>query len=48
MIEYFDRLEHNTKINAESCTAIQKYSADTRAHIDRIVEQECRKAGVEP
>ena len=47
MNRYFDRLEKNTSANAETCESIKKYCADTRAHIDRIIQQECRKKGIE-
>lgn len=45
--DFFTVLETNTKTNAETCSNIIKYCADTRAHIDRIVTQECRKVGLE-
>ncbi len=47
MREYFDSLERNLRVNAKTCQAIQKYSADTRQHIDRIITQEKSTVGIE-
>lgn len=47
MYSYFQELEKRLKGNVESCKNIGKYCKDTRAQIDRIVQQECRKEGIE-
>ena len=44
---YFAPLGEHIRTNLDSAHAMQKYAADTRVQLDKVVQQECRKGSIE-